>query len=110
MTASSGDAPLFAYQEGQRAAKRAAGKLPAAFVRQVQRAIRVCAASRDEFTTDDVLDDLRCRGIVLPDELRGLGALMGQAAKAGIIIGTDRYRRSVERSCHGRPKRVWRRP
>jgi len=76
------------------------------WMRQAIDAIRKCARENVEFTTDDVwkLVDMSA-GL----EPRAMGAAMSQAQKLGIVVPTDRYRNSAQVSCHGRPKRVWRR-
>lgn len=69
-------------------------------------AIRQCARALPEFTTDDVW---RVLGQSEGMENRAMGAAMRKAAQDGIITPTDRYRNSEQVSCHGRPKRLWRR-
>jgi len=63
------------------------------------------ASERQRFTTDEVwarLDpDMRTH------EPRAMGAMMRQAAKAGLITATDGYEQSTRPECHARPVRVW---
>ena len=61
-----------------------------------------------EFTTDDLEQEMVRRRIAPPHEPRALGALMVAAARQGLVIGTTTYRSSTSVRCHGRPKRVWR--
>lgn len=77
----------------------------AAWKRHVMKVIHGLATERSRFTTDDVWARLD------PDhgthEPRAMGAMMRQAAKAGIITPTDAYEQSARPECHARPVRVW---
>ncbi len=55
-----------------------------------------------EFTTDDVVWTVKF------EEPRAMGAVMRRLQKQGRIEATDRTRPSNSKTCHGRPKRVWR--
>lgn len=69
-------------------------------------AIRVCARLYPEgFTTDEVWAAL-AEGAD-PHDGRAMGKAMVLANEMGIATPTDRYRRSTQVSCHGRPKRLW---
>jgi hypothetical protein len=72
---------------------------------EAARVIEVLAATRQNFTTDDVWQRL---GHVSTHEPRALGALMKRAASRGVIRATDGWATSTRRECHGRPIRVWR--
>ena len=65
--------------------------------------VKVCA-THTTFTTDD----LWAKGLPMPREPRALGAIMREAAKAGVCVATDTYARSTRPECHTRPIRVWR--
>jgi hypothetical protein len=69
-------------------------------------AVKRVALKLDTFTTDDVWDEL---GYVsnTTHEPRAMGAVMRNAARAGIITATSGYRTSKRGECHGRPVRVW---
>lgn len=71
-------------------------------------AIRKVAATRTEFTTDDIWQVLHDMSIEAPREPRALGASMRRAAAAGVIEPTNRIERSARPVCHAAPKRVWR--
>jgi hypothetical protein len=70
-------------------------------------AIRWLAKTRPEFTTDDVWELMHQRMNPMPHEPRALGAMMTNAAKAGLIAPTDRYIPSARPVCHRNPKRIW---
>ncbi len=59
------------------------------------------------FTTDQVLDELAKHPSVTTHEGRALGPVMMRAAKAGVIVATDRFVTSEAVSRHKAPKRVW---
>lgn len=67
-------------------------------------AIRRTAQAFPDLTTDEVQRYGR-----LPDtrDNRALGQRMKSAAKAGLIVATDRYRQTDKVVAHRRPKRVW---
>ena len=73
-------------------------------------AVRYCATTHREFTTDDVWAYLISIGQDKQREPRALGAVMRQAKTLGIIEVTDRTRVSERVVCHQNPKRVWRSP
>ena len=79
-----------------------------AWKEHAETAIRFLARSRQTFTTDDVWEHLHQRGHEFPHEPRALGALMRNAAHAGLIVATDRVIPSQRPECHRRPIRVWR--
>lgn len=67
-------------------------------------AIRQCASTLPEFTSDDAR-----RYVADPPEPRAWGAAFRRASKAGIIVATDEWRIPAGRaSSHRRPMRVWR--
>lgn len=71
-------------------------------------AILHLAATRLEFTTDDVWEVLHELAIEQPREPRALGAAMRRAARNNLIVPTDRVSQSLRPECHRRPVRVWR--
>lgn len=101
---------LFDWAEAQRA--RDAGIQQASdgsslwWKDRAMEAIRHCAATLAEFTTDDVwraMGDIQGNG---PDG-RAMGAVMLKAQREGIAVPTERFRNSEQVSNHGRPKRLW---
>lgn len=73
-----------------------------------EQAIAWLARSRETFTTDDVWQHLYQHGHTFPHEPRAMGALMRNAARAGLITASDRVIPSQRPECHRRPVRVWR--
>jgi hypothetical protein len=73
------------------------------FITEATAVVEHLAATRVEFTTDDVWQRLS----VGTHEPRALGAVMRKAAKAGLIRRTNRVQVSVRPSCHQRPVAVW---
>ena len=69
-------------------------------------AMRAVRRRVGEFTTDDVWQELDGFGYVT-SEPRAMGAVMRQAALDGVVVATDRYRKSIRPECHARPVRVW---
>lgn len=59
-----------------------------------------------EFTSDDIWKALDKSQ--RPLEPRAMGPVMMRLRKAGVIVATDRVRKSDLPQCHSRPKRVWR--
>jgi hypothetical protein len=70
------------------------------------RAVRGLAARFDEFTTDEVWEELGPE--VRVGDPRGISAVMQEAAKEGLISRTKRDRPSTRPECHHRPVRIWR--
>lgn len=68
-------------------------------------AIRSLAASKSEFTTDDVW---RALGRDPSVEGRAMGAAMRSGAKLGLVARTERTAKSHRVACHRRDLRVWR--
>ena len=73
--------------------------------RAAMAAIYKVAGERSRFTADDVWD-------AMPDdagthEPRAMGAMMLQAAKAGVIAATEDYTQSHRSVRHAGPMRVW---
>lgn len=68
-------------------------------------AIMAVVARSQEFTTDDVWEELG--GASEPHERRAMGAAMLRVARRGLIAATDRTRPSARSVCHANPKRVW---
>jgi hypothetical protein len=99
---------LAAIQATNEAIERVEQNTDPNWAHDAQRAISYLARSRPEFTTDDVWEFLHRHGVNAPHEPRALGALMRNAARAGLIKPTDRVRPSDRPECHRNPKRVWR--
>jgi hypothetical protein len=60
------------------------------------------ACEMEYFTTDDV-------GFIFPSNVdrRASGYVMRAAAREGFISATDRWNKSLDVTCHARPKRIW---
>lgn len=87
-----------------RALKRVAANAPPEWVESARRALsRIVAAGPWQFTTDQVWAQCETK----PPEPRALGAVMRDAAKAGLIRKTDRVVPSNRPECHRRPVAVW---
>ena len=87
-----------------RALARVRDAAPPEWVASAQEAIRrIVQYGPCQFTTDEVW--LLCAS--KPPEPRALGAVMRDAAKAGLIRKTDRVQPSVRPECHRRPVAVW---
>jgi hypothetical protein len=69
--------------------------------------IRVLAARKPVFTTDDVHEALATTGATTHDN-RAIGARMQSAARQGLIEITDRVQKSERPACHRRPVAIWR--
>lgn len=69
-------------------------------------ALRKCAETKPEFTTDDMWEIINQTGIVT-SENRAMGAIMQSAARAGIITSTGYFLPSKRVSKHKSPTRVW---
>jgi len=68
-------------------------------------AVRRIALTQPEFTTDDVWVEL-CETTPAHDP-RAMGAVMTDAARAGICRKSDRVRPSERKECHRRPIAIW---
>lgn len=112
------------YEAGQRAKKagmeRAAKGVTPEFRRSFMAAARLAAYLSDAaiysrlpdvsgFTSDDIVMVLKAWEIPLPSEGRALGPLMQEMVRRGIASPTTEYRPSRLASCHGTPRRVYRR-
>jgi hypothetical protein len=69
--------------------------------------LRQIAGTVEEFTTDRVQWELNRQRVAPPIEPRAYGALMREAARAGLIEKTDRVVASVYPRNHRRPKAIW---
>lgn len=78
------------------------------FVKVALEVVQEIAATREEFTTDALWDELERREIPVPPEARVLGAVMRKASRLGIAVPTGRTRKSRRPECHARPMQVWR--
>lgn len=95
-------AAIAAGKEGQaRADDHAADDWKA----QADAAIFRTARRLERFDADDVWEH---GGLERTRENRALGPRLTAAAKAGLIVATNEYRRSRQVQCHGMPRRVWR--
>lgn len=71
----------------------------------VELAIKMVMSRQQEFTTDDVWEELE--DVEPPHERRAMGAAMLRFARKGLIRATDRTKPSARAVCHANPKRVW---
>jgi len=67
-------------------------------------AIEHVAMEREYLTTDHIW----ATGLLPPREPRAMGAAMRMAAREKWIEPTKQWTESAKRTCHNRPKRVWR--
>lgn len=72
------------------------------------KAIAQIAATSKRFTADDVWGLLDEQGVDRPREARALGPRMMAAARDGLIVSTDEFRKSTRAELHACPRRVWR--
>ena len=70
-------------------------------------AVRKCCERYGEFTTDEVCYEMILSHAPTTHERRAMGAVMTDAAKAGLCVKAGRYRNSERRECHSRPLAVW---
>jgi len=75
---------------------------PTGWHARARRAVAELAATRDEFTSDDVW-----AMIPRPPDPRQLGPILMEAADQGLIVRTDRTINSAGAFNHSRPVRVW---
>ena len=72
-------------------------------------AVERVAQTHDEFISDDVWIELAAQGYPeKPREPRALGAIMGKAARAGLMADSGRTRKTANKTSHANPVRVWR--
>jgi len=76
-----------------------------AFAAEADAAILRLARTRAEFIVDDVWCEMPTSPTGVDN--RAMGAAMQRAAKAGIILASDRYRPSSQPQCHANPRRIW---
>lgn len=69
-------------------------------------ALRKCAETKPEFTTDDMWEIINQTGIVT-SENRAMGAIMQSASRGGMIKATGYFLPSKRVSKHKSPTRVW---
>lgn len=73
------------------------------------RAIRAVADRNETFTTDEVWRHISAYyPDAIPRDGRALGGAMLTADRLGIATPLDEWRNSTNRTCHTRPKRIWR--
>ncbi len=75
-------------------------------------AVKACAASYAEFTTDEVWQELADTAeagidVPMPHEPRALAVAMRRGVALGLIRATNRYRPTIRAVAHRRPVRVW---
>jgi hypothetical protein len=96
-----------AVEARDRAIERADRAADPDWKRAVMHTIESLSRLRRTITTDDVWDTVHKWTSAAPAEPRAIGAVMKDAARAGLIRATDRYVVSQRPECHGRPIRVW---
>lgn len=72
---------------------------------EARRALRVCAARRDYFTSDDVNEEMS--GEYHTHEPRAMGAVMVWGARAGLIRPTGSHGNTRRRQSHRSPRTIW---
>lgn len=70
------------------------------------KALRQCAETKAEFTTDDMWEIINNTGVVT-SENRAMGSIMQSASRAGMIKATGYFLPSKRVSKHKSPTRVW---
>jgi hypothetical protein len=97
--------------EGRARAERALGAVDrrAPWLAIAESVIRRLAARGQEFTSDDVWDELEKTGANPPaDQRRSIGSAFKALQRRGAILATNQLRLSKRVDCHGRGVRVWR--
>jgi len=94
------------FEKGMAASAKAAAKWSPDQVRQVDDAIAACRKFQPEFTADDIWSRLP-KGFPVT---KGLAARLNAAANRGLIMATDRTRKSTRTDDHGHGQRltIWR--
>lgn len=70
--------------------------------------VRSVCQRLDEFTSDDIADELQKHPEAQTHTTRALGPVMVQAAHEGLCYRTDRVRNSKRDELHGQRLSVWR--
>lgn len=70
------------------------------------KALRQCAETFSEFTTDDLWEIIKKTGVTT-SENRAMGAVMQAAARSGMIKATPTFVASKRPEAHKKPNRVW---
>jgi len=91
-----------------RAIKKAGDNADPTWFKEALDAVKHCALTLGEFTTDDVWEVLTNRNIDATREPRALGAVIRNAKSLKLIVPTGNYRRSNRPECHMNPKMIWR--
>lgn len=93
------------FEKGMAASAKAAAKWTTEQVQQVDQAILACRKFQAEFTADDIWARLP-QGFPVT---KGLAARLNSAAKRGLIMASDRTRKSTRTDEHGHGQRltVW---
>ena len=99
---------LFEYAEraADKAIKQAAKGAGDEGITKAVKAVLQISEVREEVTTDDVRSRVGDFGFREP---RAWGVVMREAKKTGMIVPTDRYRKTGNVGNHNLPMRVWRR-
>jgi hypothetical protein len=94
------------FEKGMAASAKAAAKWTPDQVRQVDDAIAACRKFQPEFSADDIWSRLP-KGFPVT---KGLAARLNAAANRGLIMATDRTRKSARTDDHGHGQRltIWR--
>ena len=72
------------------------------------KAVKECATSYIEFTTDEVWAVLERQRMDRPPTPAAMGAVMLRASREGLVIKTGKYRVSRQKTNHARDVAVWR--
>ena len=70
-------------------------------------AVRQIASTQSEFTTDNIWSEIEHTSFSSTHDPRAMGAVMTDAARAGICRKSDRVRPSQRKECHRRPIAIW---
>lgn len=94
------------FERGMKGSAKAAKKWSLEQVEAVDNAILGCIRMLSEFTADDVWSRLPAGFLVT----KGLGSRLNSFSKRGMILATDRTRKSVRTDEHGHGQRltIWR--
>ncbi len=69
-------------------------------------AVRHCAETMPEFTSDDVWEIINKTGITT-SENRAFGAIMQAASRSGMVVATGNFIASTRKQVHKNPIRIW---
>jgi len=77
------------------------------FNKHAKQAALECAKKYKEFTTDDIWQNLKNKGIPEPRDNRTIGSIMVDLQTSGEIKQTGTYIKTTRPQAHSRPIRVW---